>query len=67
LTASAANAPSKTRRSKNERIGSEPSAANTPQASGLVGFTLALRNDYHRENFGMTALCPGAVDTNLLA
>jgi 3-oxoacyl-[acyl-carrier protein] reductase len=34
---------------------------------GLVGFTLALRNDYHRANFGVTALCPGLVDTPLLA
>jgi 3-oxoacyl-[acyl-carrier protein] reductase len=33
---------------------------------GLVGFTLALRNDYHRQNFGVTALCPGFVDTPLL-
>jgi short-subunit dehydrogenase len=33
---------------------------------GLVGFTLALRNDYHRENFGVTALCPGLVRTALL-
>jgi len=33
---------------------------------GLVGFTLALRNDYHRENFGVTALCPGFVHTPLL-
>ncbi len=33
---------------------------------GLVGFTLALRNDYHRDNFGVTALCPGAVKTPLL-
>jgi 3-oxoacyl-[acyl-carrier protein] reductase len=34
---------------------------------GLVGFTLALRNDYHRDNFGVTALCPGFVRTPLLA
>jgi 3-oxoacyl-[acyl-carrier protein] reductase len=33
---------------------------------GLVGFTLALRNDYCRENFGVTALCPGLVRTPLL-
>jgi 3-oxoacyl-[acyl-carrier protein] reductase len=33
---------------------------------GLVGFTLALRNDYHRDNFGVTALCPGLVRTPLL-
>jgi 3-oxoacyl-[acyl-carrier protein] reductase len=33
---------------------------------GLVGFTLALRSDYHRENFGVTALCPGFVRTPML-
>jgi 3-oxoacyl-[acyl-carrier protein] reductase len=34
---------------------------------GLVGFTLALRTDYHRANLGITALCPGIVRTPLLA
>jgi len=34
---------------------------------GLVGFTLGLRTDYHRENFGVTALCPGFVRTPMLA
>jgi 3-oxoacyl-[acyl-carrier protein] reductase len=34
---------------------------------GLVGFTLALRNDYYRKNFGVTALCPGYVRTTMLA
>jgi len=34
---------------------------------GLVGFTLALRNDYQRENFGVTALCPGFVRSQMLA
>jgi len=33
---------------------------------GLVGLTLALRNDYHRDNFGVTALCPGFVRTPML-
>jgi 3-oxoacyl-[acyl-carrier protein] reductase len=33
---------------------------------GLVGFTLALRNDYHRNSFGVTALCPGFVRTPML-
>jgi 3-oxoacyl-[acyl-carrier protein] reductase len=33
---------------------------------GLVGFTLALRNDYHRDNFGVTAACPGFVRTPML-
>jgi 3-oxoacyl-[acyl-carrier protein] reductase len=34
---------------------------------GLVGFTLALRNDYYRDSFGVTALCPGFVRTPMLA
>jgi 3-oxoacyl-[acyl-carrier protein] reductase len=34
---------------------------------GLLGFTLALRNDYHRDHFGVTALCPGFVRTPMLA
>lgn len=33
---------------------------------GLVGFTLALRNDYHCDDFGVTALCPGFVRTPML-
>jgi 3-oxoacyl-[acyl-carrier protein] reductase len=33
---------------------------------GLVGFSLGLRNDYQRGNFGVTALCPGLVRTPLL-
>jgi 3-oxoacyl-[acyl-carrier protein] reductase len=33
---------------------------------GLVGFTLALRNEYHRDTFGVTALCPGFVRTPML-
>jgi 3-oxoacyl-[acyl-carrier protein] reductase len=33
---------------------------------GMVGFTLALRNDYQRDHFGVTALCPGFVRTPLL-
>ena len=32
----------------------------------LVGITLALRNDYYRTNFGVTALCPGFVRTPML-
>jgi 3-oxoacyl-[acyl-carrier protein] reductase len=34
---------------------------------GLVGFTLALRNDYHRKNFGVSVICPGFVKTPMLA
>lgn len=33
---------------------------------GLVGFTAALRAEYHRDNFGVTALCPGFVHTSML-
>jgi len=33
---------------------------------GLVGLTAALRTEYCRPNFGVTALCPGFVDTPLL-
>jgi 3-oxoacyl-[acyl-carrier protein] reductase len=33
---------------------------------GLVGFTAALRAEYCRDNFGVTALCPGFVRTALL-
>jgi 3-oxoacyl-[acyl-carrier protein] reductase len=33
---------------------------------GLVGFTAALRAEYYREHFGVTALCPGFVRTSLL-
>jgi short-subunit dehydrogenase len=32
---------------------------------GLVGFTEALRAEYGRRGVGVTALCPGAVSTNL--
>ena len=34
---------------------------------GLVGFTLSLRADYSRPNFGISALCPGFVRTPLLS
>lgn len=33
---------------------------------GLVGFTMALRNDYQRETFGVTAICPGFVRTPMV-
>jgi len=33
---------------------------------GLVGFTRALRAEFQRKHFGVTALCPGFVDTGLL-
>ena len=34
---------------------------------GLVGFSESLRAEYARTNLGVTALCPGFVDTNLFA
>ena len=33
---------------------------------GLVGFTMALRNYYWRETFGVTAICPGFVRTPMV-
>jgi 3-oxoacyl-[acyl-carrier protein] reductase len=33
---------------------------------GLVGFTNGLRTEYHRDNFGVTALCPGFVQSSLI-
>lgn len=33
---------------------------------GLFGFTAALRSEFWRKHFGITALCPGFVRTNLL-
>jgi 3-oxoacyl-[acyl-carrier protein] reductase len=31
-----------------------------------VGFTLAIRNDYHRKNFGVSVICPGLVKTPMV-
>jgi 3-oxoacyl-[acyl-carrier protein] reductase len=41
-------------------------AAYQTSKYGLVGFTAALRAEFEREDFGVTALCPGFVDTALL-
>ena len=41
-------------------------AAYQTSKYGLVGFSQALHAEYHREHFGVTALCPGFVDTPLL-
>ena len=41
-------------------------AAYQTSKYGLVGFTAALRAEFQREHFGITALCPGFVDTALL-
>jgi 3-oxoacyl-[acyl-carrier protein] reductase len=41
-------------------------AAYQTSKYGLVGFSQALHAEYHRAHFGVTALCPGFVDTPLL-
>lgn len=41
------------------------SAAYQTSKFGLVGFTEALRSEFVRKGVGLTALCPGAVSTNL--
>ena len=41
-------------------------AAYQTSKYGLVGFTAALRAEFRREHFGVTALCPGFVQTALL-
>jgi 3-oxoacyl-[acyl-carrier protein] reductase len=41
-------------------------AAYQTSKHGLVGFTAALRAEYCRKHFGVTALCPGFVDSPLL-
>jgi 3-oxoacyl-[acyl-carrier protein] reductase len=41
-------------------------AAYQASKHGLVGFTAALRAEYQRAQFGITAVCPGFVQTSLL-
>jgi 3-oxoacyl-[acyl-carrier protein] reductase len=42
-------------------------SAYTASKFGLVGFTLAMRADYHRrDRFGLSAICPGFVRTPML-
>lgn len=41
-------------------------AAYQASKYGLVGFTLALRDDYHRKNFGVSVICPGLVTTPMI-
>lgn len=41
-------------------------AAYQASKYGLVGFTLAMRNDYHRRNFGVSVICPGLVKTPMV-
>jgi short-subunit dehydrogenase len=41
-------------------------AAYQASKYGLVGYTLALRSDYYRKNFGVSVICPGFVTTPML-
>jgi short-subunit dehydrogenase len=46
-------------------IGTRKLALYTASKFGLVGFSESLRAEYGRRGLGVTALCPGFVDTNL--
>jgi len=46
-------------------IGSRRVAVYASSKFGLVGFSESLRAEYGRRGLGVTALCPGFVDTNL--
>jgi short-subunit dehydrogenase len=46
-------------------IGGRRVALYSASKFGLVGFSEALRAEYGRRGLGVTALCPGFVDTNL--
>lgn len=48
-------------------IGTRRLAAYTASKFGLVGFSESLRAEYARAGLGVTAMCPGFVDTNLFA
>jgi len=48
-------------------IGTRHLAVYTASKFGLVGFSESLRAEYARTGLGVTALCPGFVDTNLFA
>ncbi len=48
-------------------IGTRCLAAYTASKFGLVGFSESLRAEYGRKGLGVTALCPGFVDTQLFA
>jgi NAD(P)-dependent dehydrogenase (short-subunit alcohol dehydrogenase family) len=48
-------------------VGLERVAAYTTSKFALVGFSESLRAEYVRQGVGVTALCPGLVDTNLFA
>jgi 3-oxoacyl-[acyl-carrier protein] reductase len=46
-------------------VGMPKLAAYATTKFGMVGFTEVLRAEYGRDGLGVTALCPGFVDTNL--
>ena len=46
-------------------IGTRKTALYTSSKFGLVGFSESLRAEYGRRGLGVTALCPGFVDTGL--
>ncbi len=48
-------------------IGTRRLAVYTSSKFGIVGFSESLRAEYGRRGLGVTALCPGFVDTNLFA
>jgi short-subunit dehydrogenase len=48
-------------------VGLERVAAYSTSKFGLVGFSESLRAEFTRQGVGVTALCPGLVDTNLFA
>lgn len=48
-------------------IGTRRLAAYTSSKFGMVGLSESLRAEYGRRGLGVTALCPGFVDTNLFA
>lgn len=48
-------------------IGTRRLSAYTASKFGLVGFSESLRAEYARTGLGVTAMCPGFVDTNLFS
>jgi short-subunit dehydrogenase len=48
-------------------VGLERVAAYSTAKFGLVGFSESLRAEFMRQGVGVTALCPGFVDTNLFS
>ncbi|MCG8449945.1 MAG: SDR family oxidoreductase [Pirellulales bacterium] len=48
-------------------VGTRKTALYTSSKFGLVGFSESLRAEYGRRGLGVTALCPGFVDTNLFS